>query len=71
MQSQTSSTVEESHEESTVQESDVDIDLMAESDSDSEESNNGDILFCVFFFFKILKISLQFKGCLVDVGFYH
>lgn len=40
-QSQASSTAEESHEESTVQESDVDIDLMAESDSDSEESNNG------------------------------
>ena len=32
---------DESHEEPQVPESDTEIDLLAESDSDSEESNNG------------------------------
>ena len=36
-----SSTTDESQEEPHIQESDIELDLLAESESDSDESNTG------------------------------
>ena len=55
---------DETNEEPHAPESDTEIDLLAESDSDSEESNNGEFLKCL-----PPELKTPFHTCKVDLSF--